>query len=68
MIELARAGGCEVENDSLVRIERLVVHLVGARVVQNNVNLQLGRMMGDHLIRESLDFSSFFTSCGTCYG
>ena len=59
LIEPARAGGREVEGDVRVRGEPLVVPLVSVEIVQDNVNLPLGRLIGDHLIHEGLEVGSF---------
>ena len=38
-----------------MRSEPVVVLLVGIEVVQYDVNLSLGRLVGDHLIEEGLE-------------
>ena len=42
-----------------MRGEPRVVPLVGAQIVQDDVNLPLGRLIGDHLIHEGLEVGSF---------
>ena len=49
-----------MKGDVWVRSKPLVISLVRAQIVQDDVNLSLGRLPGDHLLHEGLKVGSLF--------
>ena len=54
LVEPTGAGGREVECDVGMRGEPVVIFLVRVEVVENNVYLAIGRLIGDDFIHECL--------------
>ncbi len=50
LVEPTRAGGREMKGDDRVRSQPVVVVLVGAQVVQDDVDLPVGGLLGDDVI------------------
>src|SRR3546814_5117632 len=54
LVEPAGAGGREVKGDVRMRGEPVLVFLVGAQVVQDDVDLPVSGLVGNDLVHEGL--------------